>query len=154
LEAKVGRDVASWPKGTVDGLARLAQLYPKSALVHLELGLAELWAAQPGAEEAWRQAAGLEPDTLYAVIAGNLLYPQYARNLPTFVPNQTGVLDRIGRKPAGEQLRILQAMARGGGEGSELVGRILYGVALQRLGRPVSARHEFDRAASLEPGNP
>jgi Flp pilus assembly protein TadD len=154
LEAKVGRDVASWPEGTVGGLARLAQLYPKSSLVQLELGLAELWADQGGAEEAWRQAAALEPDTPYAVTAGNLLYPQYARNLPTFVPEQTDVLDRIARQPPAEQLRALRRLAQGGGATGELAGRIVYGVALQRLGRPVSARRQFDRAAELGPNDP
>jgi tetratricopeptide (TPR) repeat protein len=155
LEAKVGADLASWPDGTVGGLARLAQLYPKSALVQLELGLAELWAQQPGAEEAWRQAAALQPDTPYAVTAGNLLYPQYARNLPTFVPDQADILDRIGRKPPAEQLRILRGMTRGpGGVAARYVGHVLLGVALQRLGRPVSARREFDDAAALEPDNP
>src|SRR5262249_36965316 len=38
LEARVGQTVARWPNGTVVGLSRLAALYPKSALVELELG--------------------------------------------------------------------------------------------------------------------
>ena len=154
LEARVGLQLATWPRGTVQGLARLGTLYPKSSLVQLELGIAELWAGQRGSEDAWRQAAVLQPDTPYAVTAGNLLYPQYARNLPTFVPDQSDLLRRIGRKPAGEQLRILRGITQHGGEGSEFVGRLLYGVALQRLGRPISARQQFDRAARLEPDNP
>ena len=155
LEAKVGRDVAAWPDGTVDGLARLAQLYPKSALVQLELGLAELWAALPGAEEAWRQAAVLQPDTSYAVTAGNLLYPQYARNLPTFVPARSTWLDALSEKPPAQQLQTVRTWAtRGIGKGGDTVtGRLLYGVVLQRLGRPVSARREYDRAVALAPNN-
>ena len=59
LEARVGRELAAWPNGTVAGLSRLLALYPKSALVELELGFAVFWAGQPGAEDAWRQAAVL-----------------------------------------------------------------------------------------------
>jgi len=154
IEAKVGQDVAAWPKGTVDGLARLAQLYPKSALVQLELGLAELWAAQPGAEEAWQQAAVLQPDTSYAVTAGNLLYPQYARNLPIFVPGRSRLLDALGHEPAARQLQTVRGWAANGIDGDRVAGHLLYGVALQRLGRPVSARREYDRAAALAPDDP
>jgi tetratricopeptide (TPR) repeat protein len=154
LEAKVGRDVAAWPDGTVDGLARLVQLYPKSALVQLELGLAELWAARPGAEEAWRQAAVLQPDTSYAITAGNLLYPQYARNLPTFVPVRSRLLDALGREPAARQLQTVRGWAAHGIDGDRVTGHLLYGVVLQRLGRPVSARRQYDRAAALAPDDP
>jgi len=154
LEARVGQAIAAWPNGTLAGLSRLAALYPKSALVQLELGLAAFWAGRPGAEEAWRQAAVLQPDTSYAVTANNLLYPQYAKGLPTFVPSRADVLDRISGKPPAEQLRILRGVAEQAGKGSQLDGRLLYGVALQRLGHPLSARREFDLAAELEPNNP
>jgi tetratricopeptide (TPR) repeat protein len=154
LEARVGREVAAWPNGTVTGLSRLVALYPKSALVELELGLAVFWSGENGAEDAWRQAAALEPDTWYAITAGNLLYPQYAKNLPTFVPSRLDLLETISGRSAADQLRILRGLTQNGGEASEYVGRILYGVALQRLGHPISARREFDRAVLLEPDNP
>jgi tetratricopeptide (TPR) repeat protein len=154
IEARVGQEVAAWPDGTVSGLSRLATLYPKSALVQLELGLAVFWSAKPGASDLWRQAAVLQPDTSYAVTAGNLLYTQYARDLPVFVPAQLDLLDRVGRKPAAEQLRIVRGWATHGVGKSPTIGHLLYGVALQRLGHPLSARREFDRAAQLAPTDP
>jgi tetratricopeptide (TPR) repeat protein len=153
LEARVGKVVAAWPDGTVSGLSRLATLYPKSALVQLELGLAILWAGDSGASDAWRQAAVLEPDTSYAVAAANLLYPQYAKNLPTFVPDQIDLLDRLGGKSAAAQLRILRRSARRE-TGVRMIDHLLYGVALQRLDHPLSAQREFDRAAELAPNDP
>ena len=151
LEARVGRAAAGWPNGTVSSLSRLAALYPKSALVELELGLALYWAGGSGAQDAWRQAAVLEPDTSYAVAAANLLYPQYAKNLPVFVPTETHLLDGLsGRSPA-DQLRILRRWARQGVDGSVALGHLLYGVALQRLDHPISARKEYDSAAELAP---
>jgi tetratricopeptide (TPR) repeat protein len=154
LPAQVGRELAGWPDGTVAGLGRLASLYPKSALVQLELGLALFWAGRGGASDAWRQAAVLEPDTSYAVTAGNLLYPQFARNLPTFVPDQLHRLDGLAGEAPAVQLRTVRRWSTTGARASRTVGHLLYGVVLQRLGHPVSARREYDRAAGLEPENP
>jgi tetratricopeptide (TPR) repeat protein len=154
LPAQVGRALAAWPDGTIAGLGRLALLYPRSALVQLELGLALFWAGREGATDAWRQATVLEPDSSYAVTAGNLLYPQYARSLPTFIPDQVHRLDGLRGQPPAQQLRTLRRWARAGTVESRTVGHLLYGVALQRLGHPLSARREYDRAAALEPGNP
>ncbi len=61
---------------------RLAGLHPQDAVVQLNLGVALFWAGLPGAEDAWRAAAASEPDTAYAVVAGNLLHPDYAKGLP------------------------------------------------------------------------
>jgi tetratricopeptide (TPR) repeat protein len=154
LEARVARVVAAWPDGTVPGLSRLAVLYPKSALVQLQLGMAIVWAGESGASDAWRQAAVLEPDTSYAVAAANLLYPQYAKNLPIFVPDQGNLLDRLSGKPPAAQLRILRRSANRGTGENRIVGHLLYGVALQRLDHPLSARREFDRAVELAPTDP
>ena len=38
-----------------------------------------------GSEDAWRAAASSEPDSPYAIAAGNLLHPDYARGIPIFV---------------------------------------------------------------------
>jgi len=149
LEARVGQELARWPDGTLDGLGRLAALYPKSALVQLELGLALLWAGQPGAADAWRQAAALEPDTYYAVAAGNLLYPRLAPRLPVFVPAER-LPGRLARGTAAAQLAGLRRWAASGPASA----KILYGVALQRLYRPVSARRAFDAAARQAPQDP
>lgn len=149
LEAKVGRELAEWPTGTVAGLSRLAALYPKSALVQLELGLTVYWARETGAADAWRQAAALEPDTSYAVTAGNLLYPQYARNLPTFIPAESPPASLEGKSPAA-QLASLRRNAMTGPASAKLI----YGVALQKLGHPLSARQVFDAAARQAPDDP
>ena len=149
LEARVGQELAAWPHGTLAGLSRLAALYPKSALVQLELGLAVFWAGENGAPDAWRRAAVLEPDTPYAVTAGNLLYPQYARNLPTFVPAESPPPSLDGKAPL-VQLAILRRSAASGSASAKL----MYGVALQRLGRPLSARRVFDATAQLAPADP
>jgi len=87
LEAKVGLAFASWPDGTLDRLEQLAKLYPESGVVQLHLGLARLWARQGDPIAAWQAVGEGEPDTPYAVLAGNLLFPKVPRGLPTFVPS-------------------------------------------------------------------
>jgi tetratricopeptide (TPR) repeat protein len=148
LEARVGESYAAWPNGTIDRLTQLAGLHPRSAVVQLNLGTALLWADQPGAEEAWRVAAAAEPDSGYAVAAGNLLHPEFARGLPQFVPS-FGPPAGLDDLPARLQLAGLERAARSGG----VRARLLYGVALQRVGRPVSARRQFAAAARLAPAD-
>jgi tetratricopeptide (TPR) repeat protein len=146
LEARVGLAVARWPSGTVDALTRLAASNPRSGLVELNLGLDLLWAGRAGSVEAWRRAAAVEPDSAYAVTAGNLLFPRYNQNLPMFVPAEAAPPTLTGKTPP-EQLAILRRDAATGSTAA----RLLYGVALQRLYRPVSAGREFDEAARLAP---
>ena len=151
LEAKVGKAFASWPNGTVERMGQLAALHPRSALVQLNLGIALYWADRPGAEQAWREAADVEPDTPYAVTAGNLLYPTFVRNLPVFVPEESlpRTIAALSGRPAA-QLRALRNAARAG----RTVDKLFYGVALQRLGRPLAARRVYAEAAMSAPGNP
>src|SRR6185436_1773623 len=85
LEGRVGQAFASWPDGTVDRMNRLAGLHAQDAVVQLNLGVALFWSGLPGARDAWRAAAASEPDSPYAVVAGNLLHPGYAKGLPIFV---------------------------------------------------------------------
>lgn len=148
LEARVGAAFARWPDGTADRLQQLAGLYPRSALVQLHLGIARFWARLPGAEQAWREAADVEPDTPYAVAAGDLLHPELARGLPLFLPSFEAPAD-VRALPPAQQLAALEAAAAGGGARAKL----LYGVALQRLGRPRSAERMFADAARLAPGD-
>ena len=89
IEARVGATVSRWPDGTVSSLTQLSGLHPKSAVVQLNLGIARFWAGEQGVKEAWQSAASLEPDSAYAVTAGNLLHPEFARNLPLFVPTES-----------------------------------------------------------------
>lgn len=148
LEAKVGSAFASWPDGSGDRLEQLAKLYPESALVQLHLGLARLWANQGDPIAAWRASLEAEPDTPYAIVAGNLLHPNLPRGLPAFIPSFSAPAE-ITRLPAARQLEALRRRASRGGV-EEL---LLYGVGLQRVGRPVSAAQVFLRASRAAPGN-
>jgi predicted Zn-dependent protease len=134
LEARVGRAFAAWPDATVDKLNRLAGLHPRSPVVQLHLGIAAYWARQRGAEEAWRAVVEAAPDTPYAVAAGNLLHPQYARDLPRFVPTAS-LPAGLGSLSSARQLARLEQQARAG----DRLATLYYGVALQRLGRQLSA---------------
>ncbi|HEU0247915.1 MAG TPA: hypothetical protein VFR38_12590 [Gaiellaceae bacterium] len=146
LEAKVGSALASWPEGSLDRLEQLAKLYPEIAVVQLHLGLARLWANQGDAVAAWRATMDAEPDTPYAIVAGNLLHSQLPRGLPAFIPS-FAASPEITRLPAARQLEALRRAAERGGVRE----RLLYGVGLQRVGRPVSAARAFASAARAAP---
>ena len=144
VDAQVGSALASWPDGTLDELGGLAAAHPRSSFVQLHLGFALYWAGQrKQALEAWREAQGVQPDTFSSIRAGDLLHPQYNRGLPTFVPSFSAPRTLGGLGPQ-EQL---DALARGRSEHMKL----LYGVALQRLGHQVSAERAFAEAARLAP---
>ena len=146
LEAKVGAAFVAWPEGTLDRLEQLAKLYPEVAVVQLHLGLARLWANEGDPMEAWRAALDAEPDTPYAIVAGNLLHPNLPRGLPAFIPSFTAPA-ALTKLPPARQLEALRGAAERGGVREQL----LYGVGLQRVGRPVSAARVFDAAAQAFP---
>jgi predicted Zn-dependent protease len=150
LEAEVGSALASWPADTVRHLQTLAAEHPHSSLVALHLGLALYWSRRDQeAETAWRAAETLQPDTSYAVRAGDFLHPRFAPGLPTFVPSFQAPR-RIGSLPPRQQVAALQRAASTGGAHAKL----LYGAALQKLGRPVSAERQFAAAAREAPNDP
>jgi tetratricopeptide (TPR) repeat protein len=146
LEAAVGAAVAGWPTTTLVRLRQLATEYPTSALVRLHLGLA-LYASgdDQAAEAQWRQALEVEPDTPSAVRAEDLLHPQMAPGRPFFYPRFGG--KSLRGDSAADQLAELRKAADKGGVRANL----LYGVALQRVGRFVSAREAFARARAIHP---
>jgi tetratricopeptide (TPR) repeat protein len=147
LEAEVGSAMTAWPDGTLDRLGRLASANPHNSLVPLNLGIALFWTGRKKAAlAAWRKAKTAEPDTLSAVRADDLLHPGYNRGLPTFVPSFSPPTSLSRLAPD----RQLAALARG----RSVRARLLYGVALQRLGRPLSAERVFARAAALAPNDP
>jgi predicted Zn-dependent protease len=130
----VARDVRealkAWPAGTVRRLRILAERYPDSALVRLELGLALAFAgSQRDASSAWHDARRVQPDSPSAVHAGDLLHPNTPPGLPPFVPSFT--------RPRNAAQRHL-----------------LRGVAFQQALRPVSAEREFAAAARAAPNDP
>lgn len=148
LEAKVGAALATWPDGSLDRLTRLAGLYPRSGAVQLHLALARIWAAVPGERDALEAALAADPDSLYAVTAGDLLYPRFAPGLPQFVPPTEPPAALSGRTPP-RQLALLRVLAE-----ESVSGKLHYGVALQRLGRPRSAERVFAAAARAAPDDP
>jgi hypothetical protein len=146
LEAKVGAALATWPEGSLDRLEQLGKLYPQEAVVQLHLGLARLWANEGDPLASWRAAAEAEPDTPYAILAGNVLYPKLPRGLPTFIPSFEAPA-AVTKLPPGRQLEALRVGAERGGVRDLL----LYGVGLQRVGRPVSAARVYEHAARRAP---
>jgi predicted Zn-dependent protease len=147
IPAAVGAAIAAWPDHTIARLRSLVREHPDSALARLHLGLA-LYASgdDAGAAAQWRAATWREPNTPSAVRADDLLHPDMAPGLPFFfspLPRPRGL---AGRSPQA-QLDELERRARHGGADDW----IQYGTALQRVGRPVSARTAFARAAALAP---
>ena len=150
LEAQVGSALAGWPDGTVEALQALAATHPRSSLLALHLGLAFYWTRHDAeAVTAWQAAKRLQPDTSYAVRANDLLHPQYAPGLPGFVPSFATPLAIQVLPPARKFAALRRAAGHGGAHA-----KILYGTALQQLGRPVSAEREFAAAARLAPNDP
>jgi tetratricopeptide (TPR) repeat protein len=146
-EARVGAALAAWPAG-FERLAALAEERPRSGVVQLHLGLALYWRGLVGrAQAAWRRAKAVQPDSLYAVRAADLLHPEDpVPGLPQFVPSFPSP-PGLARLSPPQQLALLARRARQGGARE----KILYGVALQRLGRPLSARRQLAAAAALAP---
>jgi tetratricopeptide (TPR) repeat protein len=148
-EAQVGAALAAWPAG-FERLQALARSHPRTSVVQLQYGVGLYWRGeQDAARVAWRAARRAEPDTPYALRAEDLLYPRFPRGLPAFSPSfrPPPVLDRLS--PPG-QLAYLHRLARAGG----VRGLLLYGVALQRLGKRLSALRQFELAAARAPGDP
>ena len=147
LEAAVGAAVSAWPDGTLERLRELEASHPDSALVHLHLGLT-LYAQgqQDEAAAEWRKAVEVEPNSQSAVRAGDVLHPDMAPGLPSFFTTLEPPSGLTGKSPQ-EQLDELEAAARQGGADDW----ILYGTALQRVGKPLSARAAFARALELAP---
>ena len=148
-EARIGAAFAAWPDNAVAQVERLASEHPSDARVLLHLGFAHFWAGRDNEAVAdWRRAARVEPDSPSAGRADDLLHPNFPRGRPLFVPSFP-VPPEIGRLSPPEQVAALARRARA----SDVRAKLLYGVALQRLGRRVSARRQFDAAARLGPDN-
>jgi tetratricopeptide (TPR) repeat protein len=153
LEAEVGAALSVWHESipvSFQGIENLARENPRSSLVQLEYGLALFWKGDdPAAEAAWVTARTAQPDTPYAIRAEDLLHPNFPRGLPDFVPSSPAPPALAGLSPP-KQLAYLERAARTGG----LQAKLLYGVALQRLGRQLSALQQFRAAAALAPADP
>jgi tetratricopeptide (TPR) repeat protein len=82
------------------------------------------------------------------VRANDLLYPDAPQGLPYFVPGFAPPQGLSILSPSA-QLRKLEHDARG----RDVRAKLLYGLALQRLGRPLSAERQYAAAAALAPGD-
>jgi predicted Zn-dependent protease len=150
VEAQVGAAIAAWPSDTVSRLEELARRHPDSGIVLLHLGLAQVASGRTDrARAAWRQALVRDPDTEAAVQAESLLHPQYAPGRPPFVPS-FGIPAAIAGLTPPRQLAAFARAARR----DDVRAKLLYGSALQRLGRSVSAEREFTAAERLAPDDP
>lgn len=150
LQAQAGEAIAAWPDRSLERLEELARSHPGSGAVLFHLGLARFWDGNTdGAVAAWRRTSTRDPDSAFAVRAGDLLYRRLAPGLPTFVPSFRGP-SAVRALPAPAQLAALRRRARR----RDPRAKLLYGVALQRIERPVSARREFSAAAKLAPEDP
>lgn len=130
VASQVQEALRAWPAGTVRRLRILAQRYPGSGLVRLELGLALVFSGQKAdADRAWRDAERVQPDSPSAVRAGDLRHPNTPPGLPPFVPS-------FNRATNAMQVRLLR------------------GAAFQQALRPVSAEREFAAAAQAAPSDP
>ena len=151
LEAEIGSAFAAWPADTVRRLQTLAAEHSKSSLVALHLGFALYWSRRDQeAMTAWRAAEKLQPDSPYAVTAADFLHPRLGPpGLPIFVPSFQPPARIRALRPA-RQVAVLREAARTDGVDA----KILYGVALQSLGHPISAEREFAAAAQESPNDP
>jgi tetratricopeptide (TPR) repeat protein len=150
LQARVGRALATWPEGSRASLERLAQANPGSGAVGFHLGLARFWDGdQAGALDAWRTTRTRDPDSAYAIRATDLLYRRFPPGQPTFIPSFRPDRSIVRLSPA-RQLAALERNARG----PDFRAKLLYGLALQRLERPISARRQYSAAARLAPRDP
>jgi tetratricopeptide (TPR) repeat protein len=149
LQALIGQAFAAWPDGSLSRVERLGAEHPRNAVVQLHVGLARFWAGRTDeAFTAWRTAVREQPDSASAIRANDLLHPDSPQGLPFFLPGFAPPKGLAALAPP-KQFQALERAARG----DDIRAKLLYGLALQRLGRPVSAERQYAAAAALAPGN-
>ena len=149
-DAQVGAAFAAWPDDSLADVERLARERPDDSLVQLHLGYAKLWAGDSaGASGPGCKASEAQPDSPSAQRANDALHPDFPPGQPLFVPSfrSPSALDRLSPP---QQLASLARHAAG----RDVHAKLLYGLALQRLGHPISARRQYEAAARLDPRDP
>lgn len=149
VEGELGAAFARWGDGGLDRVKRVVAAYPESAEAELQLGIAYLWAGRNGdAAAAFRATRQRHPDTQSALDAADFLFPG-PPGVPPFVPTFEPPAAVVAL-PAAQRLAALARAARR----PDARAKLLYGAALQSLGRTVSAERQFAAAARLAPHDP
>ncbi|MEP6909043.1 MAG: hypothetical protein ABI896_01275 [Actinomycetota bacterium] len=148
--ARIGAAFSGWPDSGLAKLERLALERRRDSLVFLHLGYANLWAGRPqDATTAWREAAQAQPDSASAQRADDALHPNFPPGQPFFVPSFAPPVGLAKLSPPAQLVALAKDARR-----PDAHAKILYGLALQRLGHRLSARREYDAAATLAPKDP
>jgi tetratricopeptide (TPR) repeat protein len=151
LEAQIGSAFVAWNRNGLATMQRLAATHPQSGVVLLHLGLADYWAGRiADAVAAWRRTAMIAADSPYGVKAEDLLHsslpiPGLPYLLIDYRPPRA-----IANLPAAKELAAL-AKAAGARDAHA---KLVYGLALWGLQRPLSAERQFEAAAELAPNDP
>jgi tetratricopeptide (TPR) repeat protein len=91
--AAMSRAFASWPKGSVPTMVRLARLHPKDPVVQFYTGVALYWAGYGAdAAQALQRTKNVGRDTIWEQNADDFLYPQYLQGVPIFTPQERNPL--------------------------------------------------------------
>ena len=146
-EAQVGAAVARWPDTSLETIEQLAEERPRNSLVLLHLGYANLWAGKADeAAAAWQGPAQAQPDSASAQRADT-------RSIRTSRPASRSSCRASAHRPGSpvssrrpSSQRSSETPAR-----NDPNAKLLYGLALQRLGHRISARRQYDAAARLAP---
>ncbi len=151
LDAQIGAAFAAWPDGGLDTLKQLVASHPHSALAELHLGYAYYWSGRNAdAVGAWRQAVKVEPDSSAAVSAADLLHPSFV------APGCRSSSRRSSPRAPSSRCRGRRSSPRSRAppRRPDANAKLLYGIALWNLRRPLSAERQFRAAASLAPNDP
>ena len=148
LQAEAGEAISAWPDGTLERLEDLATLHPRrrSALPPRP---------RPVLERRHGRGSRGVADDAHAGARHGVRRSGGGSALPRRSARSPDVRSRLSRAARGAGHGGAGAVRRAPEDGS--AGRssrkLLYGVALQRVERPVSARREFSAAAKLAPND-
>ena len=147
LEARIGESFSRWPDGTVARLTQLSGLHPEERRRSAQprrspaSGPARTARRTPGSRRRASSPTRRTPSR-----PGISSIPEFARNLPVFVPSvEAPSCDPQARGPGSARAA---ACASTVGHGTD---RLYYGVALQRLGKQRSAERVYAEAARRAP---
>ncbi|HJQ51579.1 MAG TPA: hypothetical protein VJ838_13785 [Gaiellaceae bacterium] len=150
LEAQIGSAFAAWDHGGLAAVKRIAAAHPASGVALLHLGLADYQAGRNAdAVAAWERAATRAADSPYGVRAEDLLHPRTIPGLPYLLVDYKPPR-AVRNLPAAQELAALTRAAAK----PDAQAKVVYGLALWSLQRPLSAERQFEAAAKLTPNDP